>query len=102
MTRKHLIYETDTPTVPGMYLGFFHGFKTEEERSNTSDWGKQGPLLGPLEYMHTTYGSHIKIKFAAGARSTHGINDEDMLTIESDGCVVIKGMRYGDWTVFPT
>jgi hypothetical protein len=86
---------------PGLYLGLFHGFKSEAERIKVDDWGADGPMIGPLEYVHTTYACHIKIKFVDSKDAKkYGIkvNSQDMGII--DGCVHFNGMQYGDWTVF--
>lgn len=73
-----------------VYLHLFHGRTTAEEDMN--DWGEDGPVLGPLSYVHTTYGTDIKI--------THAQSGEDgSLTIVGD-MVRYGGKLYGDWSVF--
>jgi hypothetical protein len=64
-----------------MYLELFHGRETPDQQLD--DWGKPGPVIGPLEYVHITYGSDIKF----------GFNDKT----KSDGwLIVVDGLVYYD------
>ena len=45
-----------------VYLYLFHGRATPDE--DVEDWGCEGPAIGPLDYVHTTYGSEVKIRGA--------------------------------------
>lgn len=55
-------YTSDyTKLKPGMYLGLFHG-RTKPDQDMT-DWGFHGPVIGPLEFVHTTYASEVKLQF---------------------------------------
>lgn len=95
--------EKDMDAMPeGLYLGLFHGFKTPEERADAGDWGADGPMIGPLEYVHTTYATHVHIKFVNAVDSIkYGFqHDDPTLDIDSEDCVVFEDMQYGDWTVF--
>lgn len=88
---------------PGMYLGLYHGFKNEQEREDTDDWGAQGPCIGPLIYAHTTYACHIKLRFKDDETAQKfGFNKaDDFNEIKIKGDVVeYDGMEYGDWTCF--
>lgn len=88
---------------PGMYLGLFHGFKNEQERQDTDDWGEKGPCIGPLIYAHTTYAAHIKLRFKDDETAHRfGYNEaDDFNEIKIKGDVVeYDGMEYGDWTCF--
>ena len=87
---------------PGMYLGLYHGFKNEKERQVADDWGANGPMIGPLRYVHTTYACHIKFEFVDEAdMKKYGFTEhKDSLGIDKHACVVFKSMQYGDWTVF--
>lgn len=88
----------------GLYLGLFHGRDNPDE--TLEDWGFDGPIIGPLEYVHTTYSTHIKLGFVeeercklyvdAGIVNDHGFTD---LMIVED-MVQCQGKYYGDWTVF--
>lgn len=95
----------DALPVMGVYLAFFHGFRSEEERSAAGDWGVNGPVIGPLSFVQTTYGSHIKFDFAIGADLTPYSDLLDISGGSSDltvanGTVKLADVYYGDWTVF--
>jgi hypothetical protein len=86
----------------GLYLGLFHGFKNETERAQAGCWGEGGPIIGPLKFVHTTYGTDVKFEFDDPTRHTvYGFtHQDDYLTINSNGCIIFNRMEYGDWTVF--
>ncbi len=88
------------PRKPGLYLGLFHG--RHEPREQMSDWGFDGPAIGPLKWCHTTYAFDIKIEFesVADAVEYFGVaqNQFDM-TVDGD-LLIFGGMYYGDWTVY--
>lgn len=75
----------------GMYLGFFHGRDTKE--ADMADWGFDGPVLGPLEFVHTTYAADIKV-------CRKGQSDADITLTVDDGVIEFEGKFYGDWTVY--
>lgn len=84
----------------GLYLGLYHGFKDDEARQAKDDWGDNGPVIGPLQYFHTTYACDFKYGFKdARDAEKYGIPFEGHFTINGD-CLVFDGMEYGDWTVF--
>ena len=93
-----------TPKKPGLYLGLFHGFTSEKKRQAAGDageWGANGPCIGPLEFVHTTYAAHIKILFEnADDAAKYGLDVNDELTIDQNGNLPFGRMQYGDWTVF--
>lgn len=102
---RYPIYDSDDmKDLPeGLYLGLFHGFKSWIEREEIDDWGANGAVIGPVEYVQTTYACHIKMKFVnPGDSKKYGLPEEviDELHINKDGCVEFDGMEYGDWTVF--
>lgn len=84
-------YNTDLSELPsGTYLGLFHGRNTINEEVN--DWGFEGPIIGPLKWVHTTYRSHVRF---CPIGEDDGIDlafNEDLLNWE--------GKYYGDYTVF--
>lgn len=98
---------------PGMYLDLFHGRADPDQ--DMEDWGEQGPIIGPLEYGHTTYSSTLRIRFndvndhdLFFMREVTGYNvatgevffeDEAWLEIKGD-MVFYEGMYYGDWSFF--
>jgi hypothetical protein len=45
-----------------VYLHLFHGRKSPDEQLD--DWGEDGPVLGPLKYVHTTYARDLKVETA--------------------------------------
>ena len=85
-----------SPRVTGLYLNLFHGRK--DQQANLSDWGSQGPFIGPLQYCRITYNSSIALKFKdgyeTGPLSSHG----DGLCIVSD-MILFADVYYGDWTL---
>ena len=106
--------------IPGLYLGLFHGYTSEAAREkHGGEWGADGPLIGPLVFLHTTYGSHMKPQFRADADVAlyeglwpanclwnNPLRDKGIVT---DGSIYLVGsernlfpagdMQYGDWTV---
>ena len=97
------IYNEDTPDTPGLYLGLMHGRHTPDE--HLDDWGFNGPIIGPLEFVHTTYATHVRFQFADEAaerryrRLTGDALSSDTLTIMHD-MLVFAGKYFGDWCVF--
>ncbi len=74
-----------------VYLRLFHGRVTPDEQLN--DWGTDGPVFGPYDYVSTTYGCEIRM----------GNNVENPCELSIiDGLVFYDGIYYGDWTVFDT
>lgn len=58
--------ETDLATLrPGLYLRLFHG--RDDADATLHDWGHNGPMFGPLRYVHATYASEIKFAFEDAA-----------------------------------
>lgn len=72
-----------------IYIRLFHG--RTDPAQNMDDWGCDGPVFGPYNYMHTTYGQHLKL-----GKSDDYVDElflfEDMLYYD--------GVYYGDWSVF--
>ncbi|MDO8248822.1 MAG: hypothetical protein Q7T78_03770 [Rhodoferax sp.] len=87
------------PERPGLYLGLFHG--RHDPSDQMVEWGFNGPLIGPLIFVHTTYTSNIKLGFESDndAKRYFPIQIEHMLTV-SDDMVLFDSKFYGDWTVF--
>jgi hypothetical protein len=42
----------------GVYLHLFHGRSSPDEELD--DWGSDGPVIGPLNYVHITYACDVK------------------------------------------
>ena len=88
------------PDKPGMYLALFHG--REGRREAMHEFGFAGPLLGPLQYCHTTYLSDIKILFedAEDAELCCGSDEKDVILRVVDDMIYFENAYYGDWSVF--
>lgn len=72
-----------------IYIRLFHGRTDPEQQMD--DWGTDGPVLGPYEFAHTTYGWDIKLGKPDGNCDELFLH-EDMLYYD--------GVYYGDWSVF--
>jgi len=88
-----------------VYLNLFHG--RDSFAQDMDDWGSEGATIGPLSYVHTTYGSEVKI---CGARAVlerffpnvnihfHDGQGEHAIQLAGD-CLPHDGKFYGDWSV---
>lgn len=88
-----------------VYLYLFHGRASIGQ--DMDDWGSKGATIGPLNYVHTTYGSEVKIR---GARAVlekffpsaeihfHDGYGEHAIQLVGD-CLPHNGKFYGDWSV---
>jgi hypothetical protein len=100
---------------PGLYLGLFHGAKTLKARKALGDageWGQNGPCIGPLKFIHTTYSSTIKFEFEnPDDAAQYGLDSNNLIMIPGkdhtnkqgfieEGCIQFDGVNYGDWSVF--
>lgn len=87
---------------PGLYLKLFHG--RDDPEQHMDDWGYDGPVIGPLQYAHTTYGAEIKLAPLTDddtffARYPFLDTDFPLLAID-DGMVVCQAKFYGDWSCY--
>lgn len=101
MPKHYPIYNQDQPPEHGMYLGLFHGRETTTK--DMSDWGTNGPIIGPLNWCHTTYQFNIRIQFARDSdHLKYGFSNKEpeIQTDPKTGLVQFDGVYYGDWTVF--
>lgn len=71
------------------YLRLFHG--RTDLAQDMDDWGTDGPVFGPYDYIHTTYACHVKMGRSDGHM--------DELRIVGD-MIYYDGCYYGDWSVF--
>lgn len=71
-----------------VYLHLFHGRKDPEQ--DMADWGEDGPLLGPLEWVQITYLCDVRIGLPEG--------DDAFLAVHED-MVYYAGMYYGDFDI---
>lgn len=90
----------EKPVRPGMYLGLLHGRDDPEQQMN--DWGFNGPMIGPLQWCHTTYACTIRIVFESaldGLRYFGEAGTDHELELLDD-LLEFRGKYYGDWTVY--
>lgn len=81
-----------------LWLHLFHGRDAIDQEMD--DWGFNGPTIGPLKYVHTTYGNHIKLGFVDEADIKKFDLDKIMPDLNvNEGLVVYQGRYYGDWSV---
>ncbi len=73
-----------------LYIKLFHG--RTDPAQDMDDWGSDGPIFGPYNYIHTTYTCSIKMGLDNG--KVH-----DLYVMED--MVYYNGVYYGDWSVFP-
>ena len=72
-----------------VYLELFHG--RHDPKEDMEDWGFDGPVLGPFNFIHIIYGCIIKL-------STDAV-DTPLIDLV-DGMFYYDGAYYGDWAVF--
>lgn len=78
-------------------LQLFHG-RTDPKQDMT-DWGTVGPVF-LVTYVHTTYGSDIKLGIPHVVAGEEAAGDGD-LEVDDQGLVYYDGVWYGDWSVAP-
>jgi hypothetical protein len=84
----------------GIYLGLFHGYINDDDREEGGDWGIDGPVIGPLEYVHTTYATRVGIEFFDRERAQLYFGYCDVELDIRNNCLYFGGVEFGDWTVF--
>jgi hypothetical protein len=90
----------EKPARPGMYLGLLHG--RDHPQQQMSDWGFNGPMIGPLQWFHTTYACTVRIAFESaidGLRYFGEAGTDHEIELSGD-LLVFGGKYYGDWTVY--
>ena len=70
------------------YINLFHGRDSPDE--NMNDWGFDGPVIGPVDYISWTYG-HVKLH-DTDKGILHHIN-------ATDGLVTYQGKYFGDFGI---
>lgn len=90
--------ETDKDLGPGLYLALFHG--RDDPAQDMDEWGFNGPVIGPLRYLHTTYVSNLKLDFASWGAMRRYFEDGDPVLWLKEDMIEYQGKYYGDWTVF--
>ena len=92
----------ERPEKPGLYLALFHGRSHPKQQMN--DWGFNGPLIGPLEWCHTTYATNIRVCFESP--NDEAVYFSDPAYPEGQDIAIVGDLLcygdayYGDWTVF--
>jgi hypothetical protein len=82
----------ETEALPtGAYLALYHG--RVDPKQDMDDWGFDGPVIGPIKWVHTTYAGEIKV-------CLQDEDDASILIPIVEGCVSFDGKYYGDWTVY--
>lgn len=76
-----------------VYLELFHGRSSIGEE--LGDWGSEGPILGPLTYVHITYATDLKLETVDGLEGDLRLAGEGELDL-----LYYDGVCYGDWSVF--
>lgn len=70
-----------------VFLNLFHG--RDDPYAQMENWGDEGPILGPLDYVHVTYSSYVHISF----------DGEDFDLTFANDCLGYNGLFYGDFSV---
>ncbi|MGF6635075.1 hypothetical protein [Paraburkholderia sp. MM6662-R1] len=106
-------HDTKTDLAPGLYLGLFHGRDGIDEILD--DRGFDGPVIGPLEFVHTTYAAEIKLRFVerhvtpryfpgtwlvADAATGDLVPCAEAVLSVVDDLIVFDGRYFGHWSVF--
>ncbi len=87
-----------------MQLQLFHGRDNPNEE--IEDWGFNGPTIGPLRFVHTTYANFVRLAFADEKTQKRFFPDSpavfpDPVDLDVvDGCLAYDKSYYGDWSVF--
>ncbi len=77
-----------------LYLNLFHGRNTPDEQ--LTDWGFDGPIVGPLDYIQWTYGS---IRLGTEPENPAATVEEADLP-QTEGLVgPVDGKFYGDFGI---
>lgn len=92
----------EAPTKPGLYLALLHGRFSPRQEMN--EWGFNGPLIGPIDWCHTTYATQIRISFTSEEDEqvyfpNPAFPDAQDIRIVDD-LLVYEDCYYGDWSVF--
>lgn len=72
-----------------LYIRLFHGRTNPDQEMD--DWGSDGPIFGPYEFVHTTYMWDLKLGKSRG-------NCDELYVYED--MVYYDGVYYGDWSIF--
>jgi hypothetical protein len=92
----------ERPEKRGLYLELLHGRIDRHQQMN--GWGLGGPLIGPLEWCHTTYATHLRVLFKSEADERKYFSDVSFpdahdIEVQFD-LAYVDGVYYGDWSVY--
>jgi hypothetical protein len=76
-----------------VWVELFHGRDSEDEELD--DWGFDGPVVGPFDFVQNTYGIDIR-----GIRKSKDNEEEIHEFPMKDGLIQYDGKWYGDYSVF--
>jgi len=82
---RWILFPGESKTI---YIRLFHGRTNANQDMN--EWGLDGPIFGPYEFVHTTYALNLKL-------SKNGLCSEFFCY---EDMVYYDGVYYGDWSVF--
>lgn len=98
------------PTARGLYLKLWNGRRDYVPCDELGDCGFDGPVIGPVYNVQTTYGAEIKMEAEPGFSISHffppdhepRLRGETMhiLFIDGDGYIEHDGCCYGDWSIY--
>lgn len=92
-----------------VFLRLFHG--RDDPDQEMDDWGFEGPILGPLRYVHITYMSDVKFEMERSAferffpeefKKYHAQFPQEWIEGQLDvahGLIAYGGKFYGDLSV---
>ena len=81
-----------------MYLHLFHGRTSPDER--LSDWGSDGPWIGPLRAVRTTYAHTLKLEFCRTEDAAKfGLNVDQPWLHVREQMLLHGGVYYGEWEI---
>jgi hypothetical protein len=98
-----IVDKVDMKTLPkGIYVELYHGRDNADDEME--DWGFNGPVIGPLEHVHVTYHSHIRLGFVhehdeLRYRAAGVIGNEPFDLSWFEDMIMSGGKFYGDWSV---
>lgn len=90
----------EKPACPGLYLGLLHG--RDNPKQKMDGWGFNGPMIGPLRWVHATYTRTVRIAFECGTDALRyfGVRETDHFLKLNGDMLMFGGKFYGDWTVY--
>lgn len=87
-SKDEKVIHTHGKPIYGCYLELLHGRIYTDQKMK--GWGRNGPVFGPFDWYHTTYGN---IRFG-------GPDDDGCEMYVVNGLMYYDDVYYGDWTVF--